>query len=343
MSSLDVAHAIALIQAAYAPSIGSPQQPSRRCNRRSSPCNAPPPPGPSSSLVVPLRCGERQSCWPSHESASNPPFAFYQLQKARWSGLQGTFDISVTVLTPFNANSGSYLGEVAQTLVRVMLALTAGDPGSARLRLSPLLTFPQNGFASTTAFATGSKTKTASHLHPWADADSNHSNNEDAAAAAAEAGRSRSVGAFTPPTVPASAGKCRDVLATFATFATFATTMDVHLPPCPLTMSLAFKKFALGVNMAVVVLESALYALLLVSASTTLYLRFSRHEVPKLLVWNPVVPFTILIAMTSGAHWILTIVRFFDAFLCSADVERFYLDNSQETQTARSLLSLTSS
>ncbi|KAJ7725722.1 hypothetical protein B0H16DRAFT_1594064, partial [Mycena metata] len=94
--------------------------------------------------------------------------------------------------------------------------------------------------------------------------------------------------------------------------------------------------------MAVVVLESALYALLLVSASTTLYLRFSRHEVPKLFVWNPVVLFTILISVTSGAHWILTIVRFFDAFLCSANVERFYLDNSQETQTAMSLLSITS-
>ncbi|KAJ7726237.1 hypothetical protein B0H16DRAFT_1593110 [Mycena metata] len=94
--------------------------------------------------------------------------------------------------------------------------------------------------------------------------------------------------------------------------------------------------------MAVVVLESALYALLLVSASTTLYLRCSRHEVPKLLVWNPVVLFTILISATSGAHWILTIVRFFDAFLCSANVERFYLDNSQETHTAMSLLSITS-
>ncbi|KAJ7730136.1 hypothetical protein B0H16DRAFT_1585486, partial [Mycena metata] len=92
--------------------------------------------------------------------------------------------------------------------------------------------------------------------------------------------------------------------------------------------------------MTVVVLESALYPLLLVSASTTLYLRFSRHEVPKLFVWNPVVFFTILISTTSGAHWILTIVRFFNA-LCSANVERFYLDNSQETQTARGLLSLT--
>ncbi|KAJ7775561.1 hypothetical protein B0H16DRAFT_1507881, partial [Mycena metata] len=94
--------------------------------------------------------------------------------------------------------------------------------------------------------------------------------------------------------------------------------------------------------MAVVVLESALYALLLFSASTTLYLRFSRHEVPNLMVWNPVVLFTILISATSGAHWILTTVRFFYAFLCSADIERFYLDNSQETQTAMSLLCITS-
>ncbi|KAJ7725681.1 hypothetical protein B0H16DRAFT_1593945, partial [Mycena metata] len=94
--------------------------------------------------------------------------------------------------------------------------------------------------------------------------------------------------------------------------------------------------------MAVVVLESILYALLLVSASTTLYLRFSRHKVPNLLVWNPVVLFTIFISATSGAHWTLTIVRFFNAFLCSADVKRFYLDNSQKTQTAGSLLSLTS-
>ncbi|KAJ7725675.1 hypothetical protein B0H16DRAFT_1593925, partial [Mycena metata] len=87
--------------------------------------------------------------------------------------------------------------------------------------------------------------------------------------------------------------------------------------------------------MAVVVLESALYALLLVSASTT-------HKVSNLLVWNPVVLFTVLISATSGAHWILTIVRFFNAFLCSTDVEQFYLDNSQETRTAMSLLSITS-
>ncbi|KAJ7770770.1 hypothetical protein B0H16DRAFT_1516383 [Mycena metata] len=107
-------------------------------------------------------------------------------------------------------------------------------------------------------------------------------------------------------------------------------------------MSLEFKKFVLGVNMAVVVLETALFALLLVAASTTLYLRFSRHKLPQLVIWNPVVLFTILISATSGAHWSLTIVRFFDAFLWSANAERFYLDNSLETQTARSLLSVMS-
>ncbi|KAJ7750653.1 hypothetical protein B0H16DRAFT_1691552 [Mycena metata] len=97
-------------------------------------------------------------------------------------------------------------------------------------------------------------------------------------------------------------------------------------------------KLVLAANMAVVVLESLFYGLLLVSASTTLYLRFSRHEVPKLLFWNPVVLFTVFISVTSGAHWILTIVRFFHAFLGSADTSRFYLDYSQVTQTARSLL-----
>ncbi|KAJ7770750.1 hypothetical protein B0H16DRAFT_1516343 [Mycena metata] len=107
-------------------------------------------------------------------------------------------------------------------------------------------------------------------------------------------------------------------------------------------MSLEFKKFVLGVNMAVVVLESALFALLLVAASTTLYLRFSRHELPQLVIWNPVVLFTILISVTSCAHWSLTIVRFFDAFLWSANAERFYLDKSLETQTARSLLTVMS-
>jgi len=93
--------------------------------------------------------------------------------------------------------------------------------------------------------------------------------------------------------------------------------------------------------MAVVVLETLLYALLLISACTTLHLRFSRHEVPKLLVWNPVVLFTILISAASGSHWILTIVRFFDAFVGSADAGRFYL-KTQEVQTARSLLAVAS-
>ncbi|KAJ7750641.1 hypothetical protein B0H16DRAFT_1691545 [Mycena metata] len=97
-------------------------------------------------------------------------------------------------------------------------------------------------------------------------------------------------------------------------------------------------KPVLAANMAVVVLGSFFYALLLVSASTTLYLRFSRHEVPKLVVWNPVVLFTVFISVTAGAHWILTIVRFFHAFLGSVDTSRFYLDNSQATQTARNLL-----
>ncbi|KAJ7042148.1 hypothetical protein C8F04DRAFT_1390659, partial [Mycena alexandri] len=101
-------------------------------------------------------------------------------------------------------------------------------------------------------------------------------------------------------------------------------------------------KFVLAANMAVVVLETVLYALLLVAASTTLYLRFSRHGIPKLLVWNPVVLFTVLISAASGAHWILTIVRFFDAFVGSADAGpiRFYLD-TQEVQTARNLLTVT--
>ncbi|KAJ7042157.1 hypothetical protein C8F04DRAFT_96184 [Mycena alexandri] len=98
-------------------------------------------------------------------------------------------------------------------------------------------------------------------------------------------------------------------------------------------------KFVLAANMAVVVLETLLYALLLVAASTTLYLRFSRHGIPKLLVWNPVVLFTVLISAVSGAHWILTIVRFFDAFVGSADAGRFYLD-TQGVQTARTLLTV---
>ncbi|KAJ7717133.1 hypothetical protein B0H16DRAFT_1701062, partial [Mycena metata] len=97
-------------------------------------------------------------------------------------------------------------------------------------------------------------------------------------------------------------------------------------------------KLMLAANMTVVVLETLFYGLLLVSASTTLYLRFSRHEVPKLLVWNPVVLFTVLILATSGAHWILTIVRFFRALLGLADPSRFYLDTLQATQTARNLL-----
>ncbi|KAJ7043999.1 hypothetical protein C8F04DRAFT_1071268 [Mycena alexandri] len=100
-------------------------------------------------------------------------------------------------------------------------------------------------------------------------------------------------------------------------------------------------KSVLAVNMAIVVLESFLYALLLVSTSTTLYLRFSRHDVPKLLVWNPVVLFTVTISITSGAHWILTVVRFFNAFL-GVDAVRFYLDHSYGTDIARNLLTLIS-
>ncbi|KAJ7732694.1 hypothetical protein B0H16DRAFT_175131 [Mycena metata] len=85
-------------------------------------------------------------------------------------------------------------------------------------------------------------------------------------------------------------------------------------------------KFVLAVNMVAVVLETLFYPLLLVSASTTLYFRFSRHEVPKMLVWNPVVLCTVLISATAGAHWMLNIVRFFHAFLWSADPGRFHLE-----------------
>ncbi|KAJ7732640.1 hypothetical protein B0H16DRAFT_1892972 [Mycena metata] len=99
-------------------------------------------------------------------------------------------------------------------------------------------------------------------------------------------------------------------------------------------------KFVLAVNMVAVVLESLLYPLLLVSASTTLYLRFSRHEVPKMLVWNPVVLCTVFISATAGAHWILTLVRFFDAFLWSADPGLFYSETSQEAETAKGFFAI---
>ncbi|KAJ7732639.1 hypothetical protein B0H16DRAFT_173568 [Mycena metata] len=99
-------------------------------------------------------------------------------------------------------------------------------------------------------------------------------------------------------------------------------------------------KFVLAVNMVAVVLESLLYPLLLVSASTTLYLRFSRHEIPKMLVWNPVVLCTVLISATAGVHWILTLVRFFDAFLWSADPVLFYLETSQEAEIAKDFFAI---
>ncbi|KAJ7171236.1 hypothetical protein C8R46DRAFT_183401 [Mycena filopes] len=101
----------------------------------------------------------------------------------------------------------------------------------------------------------------------------------------------------------------------------------------------------LAVNMATVVLESFLYALFLVCASTTLYLRFSRHNAPKESSWpvwtrNPVVVFTVAIFLTCSAHWILTVVRFFQAFLRSESAFYFYIDESKATQIAKRLLTV---
>ncbi|KAJ7017299.1 hypothetical protein C8F04DRAFT_1156952 [Mycena alexandri] len=103
----------------------------------------------------------------------------------------------------------------------------------------------------------------------------------------------------------------------------------------------------LAVNMATVVLESLLYGLFLVSASTTLYLRFSRHNAPKNCSWpvwtrNPVVVFTVAIFAACSAHWILTVIRFFDAFLGPVDAHRFYLNESKGTQIAKRVLTVIS-
>ncbi|KAJ7732638.1 hypothetical protein B0H16DRAFT_1580559 [Mycena metata] len=96
----------------------------------------------------------------------------------------------------------------------------------------------------------------------------------------------------------------------------------------------------LAVNMVTVVLESSLYGLFLVCASTTLYLRFSRHTAPKDSSWprNPVVVFTVAIFTACSVHWILTVIRFFDAFLGSVDTYQFYSDESKGTQVAKRLL-----
>ncbi|KAJ7189446.1 hypothetical protein GGX14DRAFT_702035 [Mycena pura] len=73
-----------------------------------------------------------------------------------------------------------------------------------------------------------------------------------------------------------------------------------------------------ALNMASVVLESLLYGAFLILFSAGLYLRISRHLSQSSrngLCWNPVVISTVAIFLTCTGHWILTLVRFFRAFL----------------------------
>ncbi|KAJ7106639.1 hypothetical protein C8R44DRAFT_805603 [Mycena epipterygia] len=93
-----------------------------------------------------------------------------------------------------------------------------------------------------------------------------------------------------------------------------------------------------AVSMATVVLESLLYGLLLVLFSTNLYLRITRYARPRVFVsrgglwWNHIVISNMAIFVTCTVHWIITVERFFLAFLGSAgDPLQFYLDESQLT------------
>ncbi|KAJ7717979.1 hypothetical protein B0H16DRAFT_433264 [Mycena metata] len=107
----------------------------------------------------------------------------------------------------------------------------------------------------------------------------------------------------------------------------------------------------LTVNMCTVVLESLFYGILLVCVCATLYLRFARHKKitgdrtpiwrTRRVWWNPVVIPTVAIFATCSAHWILTVVDFFEAFRSrdNAVALLFYSNGSRSTQVARSVLS----
>ncbi|KAJ7112537.1 hypothetical protein C8R44DRAFT_882305 [Mycena epipterygia] len=100
-----------------------------------------------------------------------------------------------------------------------------------------------------------------------------------------------------------------------------------------------------AVCMATVVLESLLYGLLFILFSTNLYLRITRYARPQEfasrggLWWNSIVISNIAIFVICTAHWIITVKRFFLAFLGSAgDPLQFYLDQPQPTSVANNIL-----
>ncbi|KAJ7106560.1 hypothetical protein C8R44DRAFT_325066 [Mycena epipterygia] len=100
-----------------------------------------------------------------------------------------------------------------------------------------------------------------------------------------------------------------------------------------------------AVSMATVVLESLLYGLLLVLFSTNLYLRITRYARPREFVsrgglwWNHIVISNMAIFVVCTVHWIITVERFFLAFLGSAgDPLQFYLDESQLTLVVKNSL-----
>ncbi|KAJ7112655.1 hypothetical protein C8R44DRAFT_882417 [Mycena epipterygia] len=100
-----------------------------------------------------------------------------------------------------------------------------------------------------------------------------------------------------------------------------------------------------AVSMATVVLESLLYGLLLILFLTNLYLRITRYAKPQEFVsrgglwWNPIVISNIAIFAISTAHWIITVERFFLAFLKSrGNPFQFYRDESQFTSIVSNTL-----
>ncbi|KZT10078.1 uncharacterized protein LAESUDRAFT_645450 [Laetiporus sulphureus 93-53] len=100
-----------------------------------------------------------------------------------------------------------------------------------------------------------------------------------------------------------------------------------------------------GANMGTVAVESFLYGIFLLLSSTYIYLhtnRVSNESVTFDARWRkfltPLFMSAILITTTATAHWILTVVRFFQAFVLfegGAAPELFYADLSQTTEVVK--------
>ncbi|KAJ7189445.1 hypothetical protein GGX14DRAFT_485004 [Mycena pura] len=103
----------------------------------------------------------------------------------------------------------------------------------------------------------------------------------------------------------------------------------------------------LAMNMVVVVVESIFYGVFLVLFLVSLYLRISRYAASQSegsgcdghqLWWHPVAISTTAIFLACTAHYILTVLRFFNAFIGSRSALRYYADLSNPTAHASTAL-----